>query len=442
MKQALGRVGVRRGAVAALVVLCGGGGVALAAELLAPSEIVACADRFTGYMRVVKSASDCRWNERALSWNKQGPAGAAGPKGDTGAQGAQGIQGTTGAQGEVGPAGAQGETGPQGVPGAQGPTGAQGPQGSQGPAGPEGPAGSGGAVGPEVWPEPYESGAIGKAAAAPGYRGSSFFLVIDGGEPLPIKSFAGCRDQITSYQDCYFKLPMTDEVLAWVSETLAQNGPYENNPHEAPVVEEVRRDVQVVAADFDYKAVKTLRLGQSFWREFSVSNAEAASREQLELSLVLVPQKIETRKGGGDLRGPRPEKATSVGAFRFEIEGADLRSTEQVSGLTITRDKLQAPILGPDPDAHRGYQAGRVRFHDIVVSEASDRDLGERIEKLLREHEPTAGSLAFLDATLKSPVLTWELPSLTPKTYLDPFATSSGFSATFAVGEVQISDFE
>ena len=112
-------------------------------------------------------------------------------------------------------------------------------------------------------------------------------------------------------------------------------------------------------------------------------------------------------------------------------------------GASWPHPALLAPVVGPNPDSHRGYEPGRVHFHDIVVSEARDNNLGKAIDDLLKRPDPTAaGSLSFLDATLKEPLLTFEFVSLTPKTHLDPFATSSGLSATFAVGEAQISDFE
>jgi len=91
-----------------------------------------------GQLRVVDSASDCKNNETAISWNEKGVPGAAGAtgpagaKGDAGPQGPQGPQGPAGDQGPAGPAGAVGDAGPAGPPGAAG---AQGPKGDQGPQG-------------------------------------------------------------------------------------------------------------------------------------------------------------------------------------------------------------------------------------------------------------------------------------------------------------------
>jgi len=92
------------------------GGLALATIPAADGTITACYSHGgDGKLRAVDSASQCRPNETALSWNQRGPAGPqgdAGPQGPTGPQGAAGAQGAQGLQGEQGAAGPQGEPGP------------------------------------------------------------------------------------------------------------------------------------------------------------------------------------------------------------------------------------------------------------------------------------------------------------------------------------------
>ena len=108
----------------------------------ADGVIVGCQKPGKGFLRVVRDASDCRRNERVVTWNERGPAGAqgaAGPAGAPGPAGPQGPKGDTGAAGAVGPAG---PIGPAGAAGQAGPVGAAGPAGAQGPAGPQGPAGA------------------------------------------------------------------------------------------------------------------------------------------------------------------------------------------------------------------------------------------------------------------------------------------------------------
>jgi hypothetical protein len=113
------------------------------------SVIQACKLKMTGALRVVNDPSKCTKREVALSWNVQGPAGAAGPtgpqgaKGDAGPAGPQGERGVAGPQGPAGPQGAQGPNGAQGSPGPPGAAGAQGPAGPQGPPGPKGDPGAG-----------------------------------------------------------------------------------------------------------------------------------------------------------------------------------------------------------------------------------------------------------------------------------------------------------
>jgi hypothetical protein len=79
-----------------------------------------------GGLRAVESADDCKRNETAIAWNREGPAGPAGP---------QGPRGETGPAGSQGPRGETGPAGPQGPRGETGPAGPRGPQGAAGPAG-------------------------------------------------------------------------------------------------------------------------------------------------------------------------------------------------------------------------------------------------------------------------------------------------------------------
>jgi hypothetical protein len=101
--------------------------------------IKGCIDKKSGQLRVLakaktgKPAPKCGRTESALSWNKQGPAGAPGAGGTTGPRGAQGDRGPAGADGAQG---VSGPTGPSGTPGVGGTNGARGPTGPMGPAGP------------------------------------------------------------------------------------------------------------------------------------------------------------------------------------------------------------------------------------------------------------------------------------------------------------------
>jgi hypothetical protein len=116
-----------------LALLAVSGGVAFATG--SGGTIRACVNKYTGGLRVVAAANQCRRAEYALSWNQQGqpgpagPTGAQGPQGSTGATGAQGLQGFPGLRGLTGPAG---PTGPAGVTGAAGPVGPAGPKGDTG----------------------------------------------------------------------------------------------------------------------------------------------------------------------------------------------------------------------------------------------------------------------------------------------------------------------
>ena len=75
-------------AVAAITVLAGAGGYAVAATRT--DAIHACAAKRTGALRLAKS---CNRHERAVSWAKVGPAGAAGARGSQGSPGTNGQPG-------------------------------------------------------------------------------------------------------------------------------------------------------------------------------------------------------------------------------------------------------------------------------------------------------------------------------------------------------------
>ena len=111
-------------------------GVAFAALGPGDGVIHACYTKPTSLLRIADEGAECRSNETALAWNREGPPGPAGPPGP---QGPAGTNGTDGSRGEPGPPGPQGAPGPQGQPG---PEGEQGAPGEPGPRGPEGPTGS------------------------------------------------------------------------------------------------------------------------------------------------------------------------------------------------------------------------------------------------------------------------------------------------------------
>jgi hypothetical protein len=122
-----------------------GGGVALASGSTAPQTpptFTGCVQKSVGVLYDVTvspaTAHKCSGHDQQVTWNSQGPAGAAGPQGTTGAPGPQGIPGP---QGATGPQGDKGDTGPQGATGAAGPKGDKGDPGQQGEQGPQGPAG-------------------------------------------------------------------------------------------------------------------------------------------------------------------------------------------------------------------------------------------------------------------------------------------------------------
>lgn len=494
MKGVLSRVGWRRGVLTALVMVCCGGGAAFAAaSAAAPGEISACADNASGVLRMAKGASDCKASESAVTWNKQGvqgvagvkgdkgdtgatgakgaagavgPMGAAGPKGEKGDKGATGATGAKGAAGAVGPMGAtgpkgdkgatgatgargaagavgpmgatgakgdKGDTGATGAKGATGPQGLVGPQGPMGPEGPQGPEGPEGPQGPAVpvavasdWPTPYDAG-----------TGGAFYLSING-TVAPLKSFGGCRDQLTEFQDCYFQLDATAPVLDWISQTLALNDPATNVGGNGSVVSAALRSLEVIAVDANGKVSSRLRLGDSFWREAKLGDALASSKETLSLSLIVVPATVDQVADGGAFSPGKVARAPLASAFRVSVSGVDLRFVRQITGLAMSRVKLLKPRVGPNPPTHRGFEPGNLSFGQLTVSETRDDGLAELVDEALQDRTPLSGELTFLDASLKTEVFTLELTSLRPLGRVDAFPVAGARSVSLAVDDSEV----
>src|SRR5260370_10474099 len=105
----------------------------------------ACYDKAGGRVRVVDN-TDCRADERKITWNAKGPEGPRGEPGSAGSKGAAGAMGPARPKGDTGTPGLPGPAGPDGAPGLQGPAGPRRPGGRPGPGAPPGPPGRVGAA--------------------------------------------------------------------------------------------------------------------------------------------------------------------------------------------------------------------------------------------------------------------------------------------------------
>jgi hypothetical protein len=74
-------------ATLAVFVAIGGGAYAVAGSSGSDGVIHGCARKKSGTLRVVNSGVPCKKSERAVTWNDQGPPGAAGQEGAAGAAG-------------------------------------------------------------------------------------------------------------------------------------------------------------------------------------------------------------------------------------------------------------------------------------------------------------------------------------------------------------------
>jgi hypothetical protein len=151
--------------VTALFLALGGTSYAVTGDVAKKSDtktLYACVTAKYHTLNLSSKGAKCPPGARKISFDVQGPKGAAGAPGVKGDAGPAGPAGANGAPGEAGPAGASttvfgspgakgttGETGPQGPKGDTGDTGPQGVTGLTGDVGPVGPKGDTGAQGPQ-----------------------------------------------------------------------------------------------------------------------------------------------------------------------------------------------------------------------------------------------------------------------------------------------------
>jgi len=85
----------------AIVAVLGAGTLAYAGIPGPDGTIHACITNGLGGggLRAVESADECKRNESAIDWNREGPVGPPGPRGEPGPEGERGPQGATGPAG-------------------------------------------------------------------------------------------------------------------------------------------------------------------------------------------------------------------------------------------------------------------------------------------------------------------------------------------------------
>ncbi|MCP4005687.1 MAG: collagen-like protein [bacterium] len=178
----------------------------------------ACAWPSWGLLRLVDDPSECRPNERAVSWNISGTPGEPG------------TPGTPGAQGQTGAQGPQGLTGPQGVTGTQGNPGLPGPIGNPGTQGNPGPPGDAGARGPRG--DPGLQGEPGPPGVAEGqFQFVGFSTTTYQGGDGVLSFTAGCQEMFPSSRICTspevistVQVPILPDAAAWVLPSFIASG--------------------------------------------------------------------------------------------------------------------------------------------------------------------------------------------------------------------------
>ena len=261
----------------------------------------------------------------------QGPAGPPGPPGPQGIQGIQGVQGPPGPQGLPGPQGEKGETGEKGE---------KGDTGDAGPAGPVGPAG------------PPGTGVVAGVPLPPKYAGN-FILEVDNAR-VGLTEFRGCYEKVLggALEHCYFTFRvLAPAVLDWIEDH------FQGDP-------DLRRDVTVYSLNDMFEVASALQLRDAFIRDIEVSPFAATSNGVGTLTLIVVPDAIETLPGGGSSAGSL--SAPTFRDFNFSLQVGTEALTDT---MRIGRVHVSFPVV---PFGSGQYLPGSPVFDDLEVETGPD----------------------------------------------------------------------
>jgi hypothetical protein len=299
---------------------------------------------------------------------------------------------TTGPQGPPGP---QGEQGLQGPKGDQGDPGVQGPQGPIGQTGPVGPAG---AALPEPPPQPYEG---------------TFLLSINGQNPIPLSSAAGCFDKVigVEYEDCHLATPvMSQQVFTWFAESLDGSNPL--------------RNLTLYSFSATLQLVAQLDIQDGFLRELAVSDFDASQKMAGEIRFVVVPRRLVTQTPG--TAGPATVSPTFLTAnFRFTMTGIDGTRVTAIRGLRASWPKVPLPPNG----TRREFLPGQPAFDEIQVEMATTGATAGDFDQWVNQFAqgtgmPEDGEIEALNPALSATLARVGLFNMTPR-YFPPFPTST-----------------
>jgi hypothetical protein len=183
-----------------------------------------------------------------------------------------------------------------------------------------------------------------------------------------------------------FGLPEKGPLPTWIVDAVAGK----NAPH----------NVALVSYSYDFKEVSRLELSGALLTEFSLPPFDAASKDQVTMTITLKPEAISYVKGSGATAPPKTAtKAAS--AFRFNLAGSPVTKVSKVSAWSFQWNAA----------AQRSY------LGDFTITVAANDPRITDLDKMLQnfvvagENGPgaeTTGSIEILDSTLVNVLATVE----------------------------------
>jgi hypothetical protein len=267
--------------------------------------------------------------------------------------------------------------------------------------GPQGPPGTGSYVPPAPPPTPYAGG---------------FSMSINGANDFLLTAFAGCYEKVigVEYEDCHFTTErLAPGLIDWLQDTIAAGA---NGFRNVTIYQFTQQDPT--------QAVSRLEITDAFIKEFQFSAGDGSTPDPATMSFVIVPREVRTSGAtaiGSTLNAPR----VLMRDFRFTLPGMETKLVTGVSSLRLKWGTIRESI-GFSRVAYLPDGLAPV-IDNLTVQFAASMNLGN-LNSWLRDVgmgiiEPRDGTLEFLNATLSTPQIIFELLGLYP-IYFPPFPTS------------------
>jgi hypothetical protein len=192
---------------------------------------------------------------------------------------------------------------------------------------------------------------------------------------------------------------MPKPLFDWISATL--NMSY------------VRKNGAIITADSNRAEQSRLQFNNALITEFGIPACDASSREQGYLTVKFAPEFTTPLAGKGSVLpvvGTKSNKAWLLSNYRLTIPGLDCSKVRKIEALTIQQSVFQN-VVGEKRDAQ--MEPTKLEFPNLVISldEFSAGTFYAWFQDMVLkgnagEFNEKAGTLEFLDPTLKGTLLT------------------------------------